>query len=126
MSGDPQLCSTLLSDGFDGESPDKKSRLFAISSDFELGFARMKRLITILRPLAVSSSELTAGLDDTLEFLEAHRNRYLLLETIELDCMTSEGEEQLRRSVEEEIKEILRVGAAIDALPTDTTEAEKL
>ncbi|MBS0262428.1 MAG: hypothetical protein JSS02_10800 [Planctomycetes bacterium] len=123
MSGDPQLCASLVSDGFDGESADGKTRLHAISGDFDVGFARLKRFISVLRPLAASSPTLTAGLDETLAFLEVHRDRYLLLETIELDTMTTEDEAELRACVEREIAECVRAGAAIDALPADTAAA---
>lgn len=123
MSGEPQLCASLVSDGFDGEPANQKTKLHAISGDFEAGFARLKRFISVVRPLAASSPTLTAGLDETLAFLEAHRDRYLLLETIELETMTTEGEAELRTCVEREIADCVRAGAAIDALPADTAAA---
>jgi hypothetical protein len=124
MSGDPQLCASLVSDGFDGEPANRKTKLHAISGDFEVGFARLKRFISAVRPLvATSSPALIAGLDEALAFLESHRDRYLLLETIELDTMTHEGEAELRACVEREIAECVRAGAAIDALPSDAAEA---
>jgi hypothetical protein len=124
VSGDPQLCSSLISDGFDGEPTNEKTKLYAISSDFESGFTRLKKFIAVLRPLAaVTSPDLTAGLDETVAFLEAHRDRYLLLETIELDCMTHQGEEEWQSCVEEEMAACLGAGAAIDALPADPMEA---
>ena len=77
-----------------------------------------------MRPLVATSwPALVAGLDETLAFLESHRDRYLLLETIELDTMTYEGEAELRACVEREIAECVRAGAAIDALPADAAEA---
>jgi hypothetical protein len=124
MSGDPQLCASLVSDGFDGEPASRKTKLHAISGDFEVGFARLERFISVVHPLTASSSpELIAGLDETLAFLESHRDRYLLLETIELDSMTCEGEAELRACVEREIAECVNAGAAIDALPVDVAEA---
>lgn len=72
-----------------------------------------------------STSELLARLDQTLAFLHAHRNRYLLLETIELDCMSEEEEGALRQCVEREIEQCLRAGAAIDALSPDLAEAAR-
>jgi hypothetical protein len=89
MSGGPQLCSSLVSDGFDGEPPDRKTRLYAISSDFELGFARLKKFFTLVRTL-VGAPALIHAIEETHLFLDAHRDRYTLLETIELDTM-SEG-----------------------------------
>jgi hypothetical protein len=123
MSGDPKLCASLVSDGFDGEPADRRTSLHAISGDFEAGFARLKRLISVVRPLAASSPTLVAALDETLEFLEAHRDRYLLLETVELDTMTAAGESELRACVEREIAECVRAGAAVDALPADVAAA---
>lgn len=126
MSGDPRLCASLISDGFDNEPPGKKTRLYAISSDFDLGFARLKKFFSILRPIAVGTSPtLTSQLDETIAFLEAHRDHYLLLETIELDSMTEQGEDDLRACVEREIANCLQVGAAIEALPANVTGAGK-
>jgi hypothetical protein len=124
MSGGPQLCSSLVSDGFNGEPPDRKTRLYAISSDFELGFARLNRFFAILRALVGDGApDLVHAIGETQIFLEAHRNRYALLETIELDAMSDETEQGLRASVERELRVCLRAGAAIEALPADTKEA---
>jgi hypothetical protein len=151
MSGVPKLCSSLISDGFEDEPQNKKTRLYAISSEFEMGFRRLKRFFSILRPFAASGSrDLNAGLtswrkffsflrprkvdgspdlavllDETVAFLEAHRNRYLLLETIELDSMSAEGEAALQSCVEKEIKACIDAGNAMDALPEDLGEAGK-
>lgn len=123
MSGDPRLCASLVSDGFDREPANRKTKLYAISGEFEAGFARLKRFFSVVRPLAASSPTLIAGLDETLAFLESHRDRYLLLETVELDTMTAEGEAELRACVEREIAECVRAGAAVDALPTAAAAA---
>lgn len=123
MSGDPQLCSSLVSDGFEDEPPHKKSKLHAISGDFDQGFSRLEVLFSIVRPIAGASPDLIAGLDATLEFLEAHRDRNLLLETIELDCMDEEEEAGLRACVEKEIANCVRAGAAVDALATNLSDA---
>jgi hypothetical protein len=81
----------------------------------------------VLRPIAAAASPaLTAGIDETITFLQAHRDRYLLLETIELDCMTETEESALRECVENEIENCLRVGAAVDALPDDLEQAADL
>ncbi len=127
MSGDPQLCASLISDGFEDEPDDKKSKLHAISSPFDEGYARLKRFAEVLRPLVAESAPALAGqLDETLSFLEAHRDRYLLLETVELDTMMEEGEAALRACVEEERERCRQAGAAIDALPGNATEAARL
>lgn len=166
MSGDPQLCASLVSDGFDSDEPEHKTKLHAISSRFDLGFERVKRFVDIVGALTAQavprepqstamarqatfirrlqrlfspqeipnptastmeaptvSTELRTWLDETVAFLEAHRDKYLLLETIELDIMSGKEEAVLRAYVEEEIARCTHVGAAIDALPADITEA---
>jgi hypothetical protein len=124
MSGGPQLCFSLVSDGFDDEPPDGKTRLYAISSDFDLGYARLKKFFAIVRTLAGDGApDLVHAMEETQKFLEAHRNRYMLLETIELDIMSEETEQGLRACVERELTACLRAGAAIEALPADVKEA---
>lgn len=123
MSGDPVLCASLLSEGFDGEDEGSKTKLYAISSDFEKGMERLKKFIAVLRPLIKPESYLSTSLDQTLDFLESHRDSYLLLETIELDTMEYADEENLLECVKNEIAECIKVGEAIDALPDDKAEA---
>ena len=167
MSGDPQLCASLVSDGFDEDPPDRKTPLYAISSRFGPGFERVKRFAEIVQalpqdapppaPAAPAEAEpesllgrlksllgaapaaaplpaaatvepvpadwLARELDEALVFLQAHRNDYLLLETIELDMMSAEDGPQMRACVEAELVRCLQAGAALDALPADTAEA---
>jgi len=166
MSGDPQLCASLVADGLDDDEPGHHTVLRAISSRFDLGFERMQRFVDIVRtslaehtpapepqvtvvaqPVSLlgrlrglvfpqreaaptvskaapaAATQLPGWLDETLAFLEAHRDRYLLLETVELDIMSYEEEATLRSCVEQEIARCLHVGAAIDALPNDIAEA---
>lgn len=124
MSGNPGICASLISDGFENEPAHAKTRLHAIASDFEPGFSRLSRLIGILQPIAADDfPALAEALQETQQFLEARRNRHLLLETIELDCMMNSGEDALRVCVEREIAECIRAGAAIDALPSDLRSA---
>lgn len=52
MSGDPQLCASLITDKLD----DTKVALHAISSPFELGFQRIKRFSDIIRMLITLSA----------------------------------------------------------------------
>ncbi|BBM00184.1 hypothetical protein [Microbulbifer sp. GL-2] len=120
MSGDPKLCASLVSDGFDDDSPDNKTQLYAISSDFAPGFARLKKFIEVLRVIGKEIPDLhDSMLDEILEFLEEHKDSYLLLETIELDCMDESEEAVLRGYVEGEISACREAGAAIDVLPED-------
>ncbi|WP_188687582.1 DUF7822 domain-containing protein [Silvimonas amylolytica] len=65
-------------------------------------------------------------LDETSSFLAAHRNTHLLLETIELDCMSTEDEAELRELVTQEVARCLQAGVAVDALPSDPTAAALL
>lgn len=126
MSGDPELCASFVSDGFDDEPADRKTRIHAISADFELGFARLQRFFEILRALHETAPGLLTQMDEATTFLEEHRDRYLLLETVELDMMSAEGGPALRASVETEIAACRRVAAAFDALPTDIAQASEV
>ncbi|ALM82602.1 hypothetical protein ASB57_06195 [Bordetella sp. N] len=65
-------------------------------------------------------------LDETIAFLDANRDSYLLLETIELDVMSESDPDALRVLVDAEIDRCRHVGAAFDALPMDITEAAKV
>ncbi|WYX18057.1 hypothetical protein WJ973_17375 [Achromobacter xylosoxidans] len=49
MSGDPQLCASLIADGLEDDEPHRRTRLYAISSRFEPGLARIKRFAEIVR-----------------------------------------------------------------------------
>ncbi|OZI29809.1 hypothetical protein CAL29_17010 [Bordetella genomosp. 10] len=69
---------------------------------------------------------LPAWLDETVAFLEAHRDRYLLLETIELDIMSESDPDALRAMVEAEIERCRRVGEGYAALPDDVAEAARV
>ncbi|WP_127526486.1 hypothetical protein [Budvicia aquatica] len=127
MSGSPRLCASLISNGFDAEPDDEKTKLYAISSDFETGFVRLKRFFSILKaPESDAVPRLIADMENAIRFLEEHTDRYLLLETIELDMMTEIEEAKLRARVETEIKSCLLVGAAVDALPENVNEAATL
>ena len=124
MSSNPQICASLISDGFDSEPAGAKTKLYAISGDFEGGFARLQKFLEVVRAVAAGSApDLVQYLGTTVDFLESHRNRYLLLETVELDTMESEGEAALRACVEKEIDVCRRVGAAVDILAADPTRA---
>lgn len=57
MSGEPQLCASLISDGLDGTPV----ALYAISSPFEPGFTRVKRFTDIIKVLIASSAEPAAN-----------------------------------------------------------------
>ncbi|WP_347253545.1 hypothetical protein [Leminorella grimontii] len=104
MSGNPTMCASLISDGF----------------------ARLKKFFTVLNAAVIDAPYLTEEIKDGLAFLEAHRDGYLLLETIELDVMTESEESKLRACVEAEIEQCRHAGAAVDALPENVEEAAEL
>jgi hypothetical protein len=123
MAGDPRLCASLVTDGFDDDPPDRKTALYAISGDFDAGYARLSKLCAAVRAAGGDSAGLVAALDETEKFLGEHRDRYLLLETIELDSMVESGEDALRACAEQELGRCVQAGAAVDALPADVAEA---
>jgi hypothetical protein len=123
-SGDPQLCSSLISDGFDDDPDDKKTKLHAISADFATGAARFEKLAAVVRALA-DSQELSAAIDESRAFLDKHRDSHVLLETIELDMMSKSGEKALRECVTKEVAACAKAGAAVDALSSDIATAAK-
>lgn len=148
-SGDPRLCASLISDTLDGAAVP----LHAIASPFEPGLARVQRFADIVKtlpgaqpppppptsvlgkikslfgpaePTGDAARALGDRLDDMLAFLRAHRDRYVLLETLELDVM-AEGEPQaLKARVEDEIERCRQAGAALDALPADIDQAARV
>lgn len=124
LSGNPRLCPSLISDGFEDDPPDQKTKLYAISGDFEAGYARLRKFMAAVR--AIGSAALITALDETTAYLDQHRDEYVLLETVELDCMSEDSADGMRACVEREIEECRRVGAAIDALPKDLTGFEGL
>ena len=122
LSGDPRLCASLISDGFSDDPPERPTKLYAISGEFDTGHARLAKFAAVVRA-ACDSADLRAALDETERFLDAHRDRYLLLETVELDTMTESAPDALRSAVEGHIGLCRAAGAAVDALPGDVTEA---
>lgn len=125
MSGNPRLCASLISDGLDDEeNENKKIKLYAISSHFETGFSRLRKFFSVLSGAAAAKApQLAADIKNAVEFLEAHRDNCLLLETVELDLMSENEENKLRTCVESEIERCQNAGAAIDALPDSIEEA---
>lgn len=115
MSGDPQPCSSLISDGFEDDPPDRQTRLYAISGDFDTGYTTLARFCAIMGASAGDSAALLTALDQTEEFLNKHRDRYLLLETVELDSMSESTEAGLRACVEQEINACRQAGLAVHA-----------
>lgn len=154
MSGSPQLCASLLSNGFVDEDPAHKSPLHAIGSPFAPGFSRLEKLLNIVRyihtaapvsggflqalsrklfgkppaapPTLDHGTQLLQAIDETLSFLTRHRQPFLLLETLELDILISDDPVELRHSVEDEIFRCEQAGAAIDALPGQAKAAAPL
>jgi hypothetical protein len=126
MSGEPRLCASLIADGLEDDEPDRRTRLHAISAEFEPGYARLARFLAAVRSVSGTAAELRAAADETPRFLDAHRDRFLLLETIELDIMSESEEDALTAAVEEEVDRCRAAGAAVDALPADPGAAGAL
>ena len=126
MSGDPRLCASLISDGFEDDEPGQRTRLHAISGEFDAGHARLRKFLTAARAANPRAEGLGAAVDTTLTYLGTHRDKYLLLETIELDIMTESGQDALRAAAESALADCRAAGAAVDALPDDPGEAGAL
>jgi len=122
MSGDPRLCASLVSEGFEDDPPEQPTKLYAISSEFDAGHARLTKLIAAIRAVS-DATGLAAALDETERFLQEHRDGFLLLETIELDSMMEASAAGLKACVEGEIEHCRAAGAAIDALPDNPADA---
>lgn len=56
MSGHPQLCASLISDGFEDDKENAKTRLYAISAEFEKGHARLKKLLAVVAHIATHTA----------------------------------------------------------------------
>lgn len=124
MSGNPKLCASLISDGFNSEPEGEKTKLYAISSEFDIGFARLKKFYAIFeRALAGKAKYLSTEIKEAIDFLEAHRDSYLLLETVELSTMMTDDEEELKASTEMYLSFCQGVGEAVDGLPDDVEKA---
>jgi hypothetical protein len=103
MSGEPRLCASLVADGLVDDAPEHRTRLHAISGDFAAGHARLTRFFAVVRAVGGGSAALCASLDETERYPDEHRDRFLLLETVELDCMTEGSEAGLLACVEREV-----------------------
>ncbi|MEX2950111.1 type VI secretion system baseplate subunit TssF [Serratia fonticola] len=139
-SGDPDVARLIegfsvliaslrqkIEDDFDGEPLENKTKLYAVSGDFDTGFIRLNKFFSILKtPEIGATPQLVADMESAVKFIEEHRNSHFLLETIELDTMTEIEEARLKACVEEEIENCLRIGTAVDALPDNKGEAAKL
>lgn len=92
---------------------------------------RLKELVSSTKPPVTAASVHSAAttvflaecLKETIAFLDAHRDAYLLLETIEIDSMSTGDSEALKQAVEEEIRRCVNAGAAVDALHDDIHQA---
>src|SRR5262245_33665904 len=65
MSANPQLCSSLISDGFSSDPPEKKTRLYAISADYAAGVERLQRFLDAARVVGKDTERLLAAIDET-------------------------------------------------------------
>lgn len=123
-SGNTQICSSLIANGLEG-APDVK--VYAINGEYDVGFARFLRFIDVIRFVSGSSHfEAPKLLDETIStrsFLDLHMNKYVQLETVELDILSGGDEAMMREMVEAEASMCTWIGESIDALPSETNEA---
>ena len=123
-SGNTQICSSLIANGLKG-APDVK--VYAINGEYDVGFARFLRFIDVIRFVSGSSHfEAPKLLDETIStrsFLDLHMNKYVQLETVELDILSGGDEAMMKEMVEAEASMCTWIGESIDALPSDTNEA---
>lgn len=123
-SGNTQICSSLIANGLEG-APDVK--VYAINGEYDVGFARFLRFIDVIRFVSGSSHfEAPNLLDETIStrtFLDLHMNKYVQLETVELDILSGGDEAMMREMVEAEASMCTWIGESIDALPSETNEA---
>ena len=123
-SCDPQLCVSLIADGSE-RAPGVN--IYAISAAFWAGYRRFLTFIDCIHFIArnshVMSSKLIDELIPTRTFLDLHANKYVLLETVELNLLANGDLKMQKELVKSEISMCKWVGEAIDALPEDTIEA---
>lgn len=123
-SGNTQICSSLIANGLEG-APDVK--VYAINGEYDVGFARFLRFVDVIRFVSGSSHfEAPKLLDETIStrsFLDLHMNKYVQLETVELDILSGGDEAMMKEMVEAEASMCTWIGESIDALPSDTNEA---
>ena len=123
-SGNTQICSSLIANGLK-DAPDVK--VCAINGEYDVGFARFLRFIDVIRFVSGSSHfEAPNLLDETIStrsFLDLHMNKYVQLETVELDILSGGDEAMMKEMVEAEASMCTWIGESIDALPSDTNEA---
>lgn len=126
MSGDPRLCPSLIADGLEDDDPERRTPLYAISGEFDAGHARLRKLLTAVRAANPKAEELAGAVDTTLTYLDTHRDKYLLLETVELDLMVESEPGALKAAVSSALDDCRAAGAAVDALPDDVEAAGAL
>lgn len=125
MSGNPQRCASLISDGFEDEV--EKTPLYAITADFDIGFQRLLKFKSIVEPLIYAEDDgMKQGVEEGFDYLAESRLPFLLLETIELELMGTDDKDELRNNVDKDIELIKLVGEAVDALPADYEQAREI
>lgn len=125
MSGNPQRCASLISNGFDEE--EEKTPLYAITADFDIGFQRLLKFKSIVEPLIYAKDDgMKQDIDESFDYLAESRLPYLLLETIELEIMCTNDKDELRENVDKDIEFIKLVGEAVDALPEESEQAREI
>lgn len=150
MSGEPVLASSLiyenleeddlyeLDEDFESDSESEGNyhrsesvfndhhKIYAISSESEIGLKRLKKINRILKVLNQPVTiEMSDKLTQMLEFISARKLEFFHLETIEIDIMCESDYQPLRECVEQEIQRCIEVGSAIDLLSDDVQMGAK-
>ncbi len=120
ISDDPQVSACLLSDGFEDEEEDNKTKLYAVTGKAEGGLKRTFKFLKLLELIGKKeASFLAESAIETRKFLESKISEdYFHLETIELDAMNvdEDDENYYANSARWTKNEAIDAGKAIDAL----------
>lgn len=116
-SGNTKICASLISDLSTSSVDNDEINLYSIVGDFEIGFARLKRFLHVLDLTAPKNyRNLRSSIENTIGFLSQNKNKYILLETLEIDCMSAVSSDELSKEVEGHVERAILSGLAVDAL----------
>lgn len=146
VSGDPQICRSIISNGVEVNDDGDTSPVYAVYSESETGKRRLLKLLEILKFSASQERKpstfrrlvspfgfpfkggpvsplLLEAIEKTQEFMNSVSHPFFLLETIELDVMSTGDPKELRKMVDTWKQRSVSIGAEIDALPSDAEQA---
>jgi len=122
ISDNPRLCPSQISDGLTTDQDGQKTDLFAVAGEFKKGARRAKKFLRLLRAIAKDpTSDLFRAAVETEQVLKEKRNRYIVLETVELDAMSEADSPVYWYNVAHDVRNTaFRAGRAVDALSSWT------